>query len=121
MGIDATCSIGIALLWASAASAQGTSDSVKHHAPVCAAGVRTYTSAHDVPIPHETLALPPGPAIRVTPGGEAAADQAMRDRAGSGGATGMIVTETSDGGLVRRTVTPVFVPSDSARAHAACK
>lgn len=132
MRIDATSSgrdlltavvplIGITLAWACVAGAQAKSDSgAKHHSPVCAAGVRTYTSARDVPTPYETLALPPGPPIRVTPGEEAAGDQAMRARAGSGGATGMIVTETSDGGLLRRSVSPVFVPSDSARAHRAC-
>jgi hypothetical protein len=71
--------------------------------------------------------MPPadGP-VRVTSPEEAeAAELAMRGRAGSVGATGVLVTdEVSDEGgqqRIRRSVTALYVPADSARAQAACK
>jgi hypothetical protein len=109
------------------ASAQTPSNpQTTHHAPICAAGVHTYTAMRDVPTPYDTLTMPPGPAVRVTNEDEAAAaDLAMRGRAGSVGATGVLVTDTTeniDGGMaMHRHVRAVFVPNDSARAHAACK
>jgi hypothetical protein len=97
------------------------------HPVVCAKGVRVYTDKGQVPTPHDTLAIPPtdGP-IRVTSPEEAeAAELALRGRAGSVGATGvLIVDEVSGDGdtqRVRRSATGVFVPADSARAQQACK
>jgi hypothetical protein len=94
---------------------------------VCANGVRMYTDKSQVPVPHDTLTLPPadGP-IRVTSPEEAeAAELALRGRAGSVGATGVLVTDevTGDGDTqrIRRAATAVFVRADSARAQAACK
>jgi len=121
------CLVLVPLAPVRTAGAQGAMGSQStHHAAVCAAGVRTYTSLQEVPTVHDTLPLPPSPRVQVTNDEEAAAaDLAMRGRAGSVGATGVVitdVTENSDGGMVlHRHVVPVFVPSDSARAHAACK
>ena len=94
---------------------------------VCAQGVRVYTSLSEVAIPYDTLTMPPsdGP-IRVTNPDEAAAAELMvRGRAGSVGATGMVMTEKSDdtgGGMrIHREIVPVFVRADSARAQQACR
>jgi hypothetical protein len=97
------------------------------HPRVCAGGVRTYPSVTQVPTPFDSLAMPPAPGpVRVTNPAEAeAADRAVRERAGSVGATGVVVsdvTEDTGGGMrIRRSVLPVFVPSDSARAQQACR
>lgn len=106
--------------------AQAAGPQTKQHSTICSAGVRTYTSVGEVPAPYDTLTLPPSSPVRVASDEEAAAaDLAMRGRAGSIGATGLIVsevTENGDGGLiVHRKVVAVFVPGDSARAHQACK
>ena len=97
------------------------------HPRVCANGVRMYTERSQVPVPHDTLALPPadGP-IRINSPDEAeAAELALRGRAGSVGATGVLVAdEVSDDGAtqqMRRRATAVYVPADSARAQQACK
>ena len=94
---------------------------------VCARGVRMYTDKSQVPAPHDTLTLPPadGP-IRVTSPEEAeAAELALRGRAGSVGATGVLVTDEisgdGDNQRMRRTAVAVYVRADSARAQAACK
>jgi hypothetical protein len=94
---------------------------------VCAQGVRVYTDKSQVPTPHDTLTMPPadGP-VRVTSPEEAeAAELAMRGRAGSVGATGVLVTditsEESGGTRIQRSVTAVYVPADAARAQQACK
>ena len=101
--------------------------SAPKHPIVCAKGVRLFTDKAQIPVPYDTLALPPadGP-IRVTSPEEAeAAELALRGRAGSVGATGLLVTDevTDDGGTQRisRQATAVYVPSDSARAQQACK
>ncbi|HXY69667.1 MAG TPA: hypothetical protein VEH62_09465 [Gemmatimonadales bacterium] len=97
------------------------------HPRVCASGVRTYQGVGEVPKPYDSLAMPPGPPIRVQDPSEAeAAERTVRERAGSVGATGVVIDEESEmgpgGGLiVRRRVFPVFVPSDSARAQQACR
>jgi hypothetical protein len=98
------------------------------HAPICAKGVKVYTDRSQIPVPFDTLEVPPadGP-VRVTNEQEAeAAELAMRGRAGSVGATGVLVTDDSqddaDGNRrVRRSVTGIFVPADTARARQACK
>jgi hypothetical protein len=108
------------------ADAQSTG-TARSHPAVCTAGVRVYTEKSQVPAPHDTVALPPGPPVRVTSPEEAEAAQlALRERAGKEGANGVLfVDETTDDGTgavrMRRTVTAVFVPSDSAHAAAACK
>lgn len=97
------------------------------HPAVCADGIRTYTSLDLVPTPFDTLGMPPpGTPIRVTnPDEAAAADRRMAERAGSVGATGIVITDLTLADrpgprrVVRR-VTAVFVPSDTGRAHAAC-
>ena len=97
------------------------------HPKVCADGVREYYSKAEIPTPYDTLVMPPSEPVRVTSPEEAeAAQRLMRERAGSVGATGLLVVEerTDDGmGRVQmsRSITPVFAPSDSARAYAACR
>ena len=118
----------LAAAWNAPAVAQAgtTPAQPPRHPPVCAKGVRTYPDFSQVPKPYDTLAMPPGPRIQVTNPEEAeAAERAVRERAGSIGATGVVFTEetSSDGAgamEVRRRVFPVFVPSDSARAQQAC-
>jgi len=122
--------LGAGILLVVAAGAVGAqsapSTSTPKHPAVCAKGVRIYTELSQVPVPHDTLTMPPSEPIRVTSPEEAeAAELAMRGRAGSVGATGVIVTEQaeeSDGNRrVRRTTTAVYVPSEAARAQQACK
>lgn len=97
------------------------------HGPVCADGVRRYVALDSVPTPFDTLTMPRGAPIRITsPDQEQAAERQMMERAGSVGATGVVVhDEVLDGGAgmrrVSRRVIPVFVPSDSARAQAVCR
>jgi len=111
---------------ARAQAAAGRSTAARH-ATVCAAGVHVYQGVNEVPKPYDSLAMPPGPPIQVTNPAEAeAAERAVRERAGSVGATGIVfidVTSAGPGGgmEMRRTMFPVFVPSDSARAQRACK
>ena len=109
------------------ASAQNARPAVKH-TPVCAKGVKVYTDRSQIPVPFDTLEVPPpdGP-VRVSNEQEAeAAELAMRGRAGSVGANAVLVTddaqEDADGNRrVRRTVTGIFIPADSVRAQQACK
>lgn len=110
---------------ASAGAQQVTKDAPRPRTPTCAAGIRTYESWPEVPTPFDSLRLPPGEPIRVTSPEEAqAAQQKIRERAASVGATGLVLVDvtTESGGEVqmRRSVVPVFVPADSARAHKAC-
>jgi hypothetical protein len=70
--------------------------------------------------------MPPSPGqIRVSsPEDAEAAELAIRERAGSVGATSILVVDvtTDDGGgqRVQRSVSAYFVPSDSARAQQTC-
>ena len=97
------------------------------HPKVCVEGVREYYSKADIPTPYDTLVMPSSEPIRVSsPEEAAAAERLVRERAGSVGATGLLVLEErTDDGMGRvemhRSVTPVFAPSDSARAYAACR
>ena len=97
------------------------------HPVVCADGVRRYGAMAEVPAPFDSLAMPRDlPPIRVSnPDEEAAAEREVNRRAGSIGATGLVVTQEAspDYGIrtVRRRAVPVFVPADSARAQAACR
>ena len=115
-------SIALALI-GSAAQAQAK----RSYVPVCAKGVLVYTDIKDVPKPYDSLTIPaPAAPVMVTNEDElAAAELAMRDRAGSVGSTGVVITdETNDDGngrvQLRRTTQGVFVRSDSARAQKAC-
>lgn len=113
---------------AGAQGARGSSPTAAKHAPICAQGVKVYTDRSQVPVPFDTLEVPPPDApVRVTSEQEAeAAELAMRGRAGSVGATGVLLSDEvqEDGSgnrRVRRSVKGLFVPADSARAHQACK
>jgi hypothetical protein len=118
----------LSIVAARVAHAQGSSNAAKaKHPAICAKGVRVYTDRSQLPTPHDTLSIPPadGP-IRVSSPEEAeAAELALRGRAGSVGATGVLVVDDvsgdGDSQRVRRTATGVFVPADSARALQACK
>jgi hypothetical protein len=121
--------VAAVVLAASAAvgTAQSSTPAAKR-TPICAKGVKVYTERSQVPVPFDTLEVPrPDAPIRVTNEQEAeAAELAMRARAGSVGATGVLVTdEIQDSGdgerRMRRNVLGVFVPADSARAQQACK
>ena len=99
----------------------------RSYVPVCAAGVKIYDDIKEVPKPYDSLSVPPadGP-VMVTNEAEAeAAQMAMRGRAGSVGATGVVVTDlTEDNGSgmvrMRRSVQGVYAASDSSRAQKAC-
>jgi hypothetical protein len=99
----------------------------KKHPAVCAQGVRVYTDKSQVPAPHDTLTIPPGDGpVRVSSPEEAeAAELALRGRAGSVGATGILVTDVTSeeggGTRVQRSVTAFYVAADAARAQQACK
>lgn len=119
--------LGLVVL-AAPASSRAQNASAPAHPKVCAAGVREFYSRAELTMPFDSLTMPPsdGP-IRVTSPEEAEAAQRMvRERAGSVGATGLLVMEeTTDDGSGRvqmhRSVTPIFAPSDTARAYAACR
>ncbi len=105
---------------------QGT-DKPKHPT-VCAAGVKTYDTLSEVPVPYDSVEVPrPAAPVMITSPEEAeAAQMDLLRRAGSVGATGIVVSVvTQDDGMgritQRRSVQGVFVPSDSARAQLACK
>ncbi|MEO8622502.1 MAG: hypothetical protein ABI625_15630 [bacterium] len=111
----------------SAASAQAAQPAPTHPV-VCAKGVRMFTEKSQIPVPYDTVRVPrpSGPVIVSNPQEAEAAELALRERAGSVGATGVLVTdEMSDDGSggqrMRRTVTGVYVPADAARAQLACK
>ena len=97
------------------------------HPAVCAQGVRVFTDPSQAPTPRDTVEIPrPDAPVRVTSPEEAeAAELAMRGRAGSVGATGVIIADqtTDEGGQqrIQRSVTGIFARADSARAQAACK
>jgi hypothetical protein len=118
--------LGLCLFAGGTASAQAAPESPKR-APVCAEAVKVYTDFKQVPAPFDSVRIPPadGP-IRVTNEEEAAAAELqVRKRAGSVGATGLVMTmeEVDDGsGMIRasRRVTGVFVRADSAAAQKAC-
>jgi len=119
--------ITLSILGARPAHAQATAAAKPKHPVVCAKGVRVYTDKSQVPMPHDTVAIPPadGP-IRITSPDEAeAAEMALRARAGSAGANSVLVVDEvsgeADSQRVRRTATGLFVPADSARALQACK
>src|SRR5438445_598757 len=101
--------------------AQAAAAAKPAHTPVCAQGVRVYHDKADIKAAYDTLTMPPGAPIRVTSPEEAeAAEMLTRQRAGSVGANGILVTteEHDEGdGNVRmvRNIRAVFVPTDSTR------
>jgi hypothetical protein len=114
----------LAALVSASAAAQG---SPPKRVPVCAKGVQIYTDIRDVPKPYDSVTVPPpDQPVRVTNEDEmAAAELAMRGRAGTVGATGVVITdETTDDGSgrvqLRRSLQGVYVATDSARAQKAC-
>ena len=121
--------LGAAALALAPPSAQAqTASRQTAHPPVCAEGVRMYDSIKDVPFPRDSVAVPPAaaPVVVTNPDEAEAARKAMMGRAGSAGATGVVVTivDKDDGNgrvVSRRTVQGFFVPSDSARAQSACR
>ncbi|MEO7086899.1 MAG: hypothetical protein ABI442_14305 [Gemmatimonadaceae bacterium] len=106
--------------------AQASSAKPKHPT-VCAQGVRVFNDPSQAPTPRDTVEVPPPDApVRVTSPEQAeAAEMAMRGRAGSVGATGVIVTDQveENGGERRvfRSLIGIFAPADSAKAQQACK
>jgi hypothetical protein len=94
---------------------------------VCAQGVRVFTDPSQAPTPRDTVEIPaPDGPVRVSSPEEAeAAELALRGRAGSVGATGVIINDqvSDEGGAQRihRSVVGIFAPADSAHAQAACK
>jgi hypothetical protein len=94
---------------------------------VCAKGVRTYTDRAQLPAKRDSLTMPPSPGpVRVTNEEEAAAAElAIRERAGSIGATSILVLtqrKEEDGGVrMERSISAFFIPSDSAQAQETCR
>jgi hypothetical protein len=118
--------LAILTLAAPAAPQTPSRQQAPRHPRVCADGVRQYADVSQVATPYDSLVMPPGPPVQVTNPAEAeAAERTIRERAGSVGATGLVVNEvteeTAEGITVRRSVFPVFVVADSARAQAACR
>ncbi|MEP6491401.1 MAG: hypothetical protein ABJF01_01900 [bacterium] len=118
--------VALTLVAGRAAHAQAAPSKPAHPA-VCAQGVRVFTEKREIPVPYDTLTMPPadGPVRISSPEEAEAAELAVRGRAGSVGATAILISdETSDEGggtRVRRTVTALYVPADAARAQQACK
>ena len=122
--------VSASLIAPAVSHAQGASSPPQRtagHPPVCAKGVRIYNDRSQVPVPFDTLRVPPsdGP-VRVTNEQEMeAAELALKSRAGSVGATGVLITDVveDDGGAqrLRRSVVGLFVRADSAKAQQACK
>src|SRR5687767_10229242 len=86
-----------ALVCAAPAGAQQvTKDAPRPRTPTCAAGIRTYEGWPEVPTPFDSLRLPPGEPIRVTSPDEAqAAQQKLRERAATVGATGLVFVDVT--------------------------
>src|SRR4051812_41566235 len=92
--LSLAAALTLAATVARAQSAQTAPAAQPKHPAVCAKGVRIYTELSQVPVPHDTLQMPPSEPVRVTSEQEAeAAELAMRGRAGSVGATGILVTD----------------------------
>jgi hypothetical protein len=113
-------------LGAAGAQGGGTMSRVATRPAVCTDGVALYNNLGSVPTPFDTLTMPPSEPIRVSsPEEAAAAERMILQRAGSVGATGVLMTtveeETADGLRMHRSVTPVFAASDTTRAYAACR
>ena len=120
--LAAIASVSALFAWPAVAGAQAVPSRPK----VCAEGVTKYHALSEVPTPYDTLVMPRGEPVRVHNEEEAkAAERKVLERAGSVGATGLVVVEkVEDNGMqrmVQRTTTAVFVASDTARAYDACR
>jgi hypothetical protein len=120
-------SLALLTVGASLAGAQAAATPATRRAPVCAQGVKFYDDIKQIPVPHDTVQIPaPDGPIRVTNEAEMeAAELALKQRAGSVGATGVLVfnEETDDGQgrvTLRRRTTGIYVRADSAAAQKAC-
>lgn len=115
------------LLAASSAGAQAAARPATKRIPTCARAMKTYDDIKQVPLPHDTVDVPaPDGPVRVTNEAEAeAAELALKTRAASVGATGVLITtieQDNGGGMVtmRRNVTGIYVRADSAEAQKIC-
>jgi hypothetical protein len=123
--------LALALIIGASTAAQAQSTTTAPAAPkrakICAQAVKFYDDIKQIPAPHDTVEIPqPDGPIRVTNEAEMeAAELALKGRAGSVGATGVLVIneESNDGsGMVtmRRRTMGVYVRADSAAAQKAC-
>ena len=115
------------VLVAGTAGAQAAATPAIKRQPTCARAVKTWDDIKQVPTPHDTVRIPaPDGPVRVTNEAEAeAAELALKTRAASVGATGILIstTEQDDGGgmiTMRRNVTGIYVRADSAEAQKIC-
>lgn len=103
----------------------GAQTAKPRHAAVCAQGVRIYEDRAKLPAQRDSIVIPPPPGggqIRVSSPEEAeAAEMALRERAGSVGATSLLILTETDNDTVRRSVTGFFIAADSVRAAGICK
>ena len=111
---------------ASTAGAQTATNPPKR-AQTCARAIKMYEDIKQVPVPHDTVQIPaPDGPVRVTNEAEMeVAQQALKARAATVGATGVLVSaqEVDDGsGMVRvsRRLTGIYVRADSAAAQKTC-
>src|SRR5688500_10257267 len=89
------------VLAASAAGAQAAATPAPKRAPTCARAMKIYDDIKQVPVPHDTVDIPaPDGPVRVTNEAEMeAAELALKTRAGTVGATGVLIfNEESDNG-----------------------
>ena len=110
-----------------ASTARSQAAAAPKRAPTCARAVKIYDDIKQVPAPHDTVEVPaPDGPVRVTNEAEMeAAELALKTRAASVGATGVLIAtieEDNGSGMVtmRRSVTGIFVRADSAAAQKAC-
>lgn len=115
------------VLCAASARAQAQAPAAPKRVPTCARVIKTYDDIKQVPAPHDTVQVPaPDGPVRVTNEAEMeAAELALKTRAASVGATGVLIAnaeEDNGSGQVtlRRTVTGIFVHADSAAAQKVC-
>ena len=102
----------------------GAQTAKPRHPAVCGEGVRIYEDRAKLPAQRDSIVIPPPPGgqIRVSSPEEAeAAEKALRDRAGSVGATSLLILTETDNDTVRRSVAGFFIAADSVRAAGICK
>jgi hypothetical protein len=106
------------------AATAGAQTAQPRHPAVCGQGVRIYEDRAKLPAQRDSIAIPrpPGGQIRVNSPEEAeAAEMALRERAGSVGATSLLILTETDNDTVRRSVSGFFIVADSVRAAGICK
>jgi hypothetical protein len=116
------------LIAASTAGAQAAAKPAMKRAPTCARAMKVYDDIKQVPAPHDTVEIPaPDGPVRVTNEAEMeAAELALKTRAASVGATGVLIAseEQNDGSgnvTMRRRVTGIYFRADSAEAQKICR